>query len=51
MVEIDKILSERSDERILKALQDLPDREFSGTHEPVRRFRIHCSSLFFPSAS
>lgn len=28
MVEIDKILSERSDDRVLKALQDLPDREF-----------------------
>jgi len=35
MVEIDKIISERSDERILKALKDISDQEFTRLAESI----------------
>jgi len=35
MVEIDKIISERSDERILKAVKDISDQEFSKLVESI----------------
>jgi tetratricopeptide (TPR) repeat protein len=35
MVEIDKIISERSDERILKALKDISDQEFTKLVESI----------------
>ena len=35
MVEIDKIISERSDDRILKALKDISDQEFAKLVESI----------------
>ena len=38
MVEIDKILSERSDERILSALKSISDSEFTAAAERILGF-------------